>query len=231
MKRTDEQIKKDIVDHLAWDSRVDASKVKVEVHRGKAVLSGTVLSYPSRQIAHRDALSVEGVLDIENNIEVAHGSPKPSDDELRDHIRTILRELSCLDMDAIEISVEDGVVTLKGPCRSYWTRQRAEDLASLVPGVSDIRNALSVVPRESLSDDAVAKSILAALQRNSEVDERSVSVMVENGGVTLMGTVPTWHDRELVYNTALCTEGVVHIDDRLFVVAPAPGKDPSGHPV
>jgi osmotically-inducible protein OsmY len=40
-RRTDEQIKKDIVDHLAWDSSVDASKVKVEVDRGNVVLSRT----------------------------------------------------------------------------------------------------------------------------------------------------------------------------------------------
>jgi osmotically-inducible protein OsmY len=41
MIRTDEQLKKSIVDHLFWDDSIDASGVKVEVSNGKP-------SYPAK---------------------------------------------------------------------------------------------------------------------------------------------------------------------------------------
>jgi osmotically-inducible protein OsmY len=218
--RTDEQIKKDIVDHLAWDSRVDASKVKVEVNRGNVVLSGTVSSYPSRNIAYKDSLAVQGVMDVRNDIEVSYALPGPPDEEIRENARRVLDELARLDMDRIDVSVENGLVTVQGPCRSYWTKERAEEMASLVTGVTGIRNRLSVVPTEDLVDDAIAESIVAALDRNSEVEAGTVTVTVENGKVTLSGTVPTRHVRDVVYHTALYTTGVVHIEDLLNVRAP-----------
>lgn len=220
MNRTDEQIKKDIVDHLAWDSRVDASKVKVEVNRGNVVLSGTVPSYPSRKIAYKDSLAVQGVMDVRNDIEVSYAPPGPPDEEIRENVRRVLDELARLDMDRIDVSVENGLVTIQGPCRSYWTKERAEEMASLVTGVTGIRNRLSVVFTEDVVDDAIAESIVAALDRNSEVDAGAVTVTVENGKVTLSGTVPTRRVRDVVYHTALYTTGVVHIEDLLYVRAP-----------
>lgn len=44
MIRADEEIKRDLVDELYWDYRVDASNVKAEVSDGKVRLTGTVPS-------------------------------------------------------------------------------------------------------------------------------------------------------------------------------------------
>ena len=41
MTPTDEDIKKDVVDELDWDSRIDASDIFVEVENGEVLLSGT----------------------------------------------------------------------------------------------------------------------------------------------------------------------------------------------
>jgi len=52
------------------------------------------------------------------------------------------------------------------------------------------------------------------------VDASKIKVEVDIGNVALTGSVPSWHTREEVYNTALYTTGVVHIEDLLNVRAP-----------
>ena len=51
MIRTDQAIKRDLIDELYWDHRVDASDVKAEVVNGKVTLTGNVPSYSARSAA------------------------------------------------------------------------------------------------------------------------------------------------------------------------------------
>jgi osmotically-inducible protein OsmY len=79
--RTDQNIAKDLVDSLSWDSRVDASNASVTVDRGIVTLTGTVPFYSSRVAAAEDAWLIRGVRAIENgtvflNGTVASGSAK-----------------------------------------------------------------------------------------------------------------------------------------------------------
>jgi len=53
---TDEKIKKQVVDQLYWDARVDASDVKVEVSDRNVILTGTVPSYGVRQAVETSVL-------------------------------------------------------------------------------------------------------------------------------------------------------------------------------
>jgi osmotically-inducible protein OsmY len=81
----DEKIKKDIVDRLYRDKRVDAADVTVRVSEGKAVLNGTVPSLTTALAAEEDSYGVEGVIFVENRLSVRH-SPTPdvpSDKELK----------------------------------------------------------------------------------------------------------------------------------------------------
>ncbi|MFO7783893.1 MAG: BON domain-containing protein [Thermodesulfobacteriota bacterium] len=66
MARTDERIKKDVVDELYWDDRVNASEVYVEVSNGTVTLRGEVPTYFSKTAAHDDALEILGVVSVRN---------------------------------------------------------------------------------------------------------------------------------------------------------------------
>ena len=43
--RTDEQIRKDIIEQLQWDSRINSTNINVEVNQHVVTLSGNVNSY------------------------------------------------------------------------------------------------------------------------------------------------------------------------------------------
>ena len=64
MKRLDENIKKDIVDELYWDNRIDASQVNVTVNDGIVTLSGSVPTYSDLAIAKIAASRINGVFDV-----------------------------------------------------------------------------------------------------------------------------------------------------------------------
>ena len=81
----------------------------------------------------------------------------------------------------------------------------------------DVTNNLVVAPSKGEVDEGIAKDVTEALRRNAAVDADSVGVTVENGVMTLMGTVENWGAKTAAFFAALYTRGVVHVDDRLTV--------------
>jgi len=89
---SDEKIKKDVVDQLYWDSRVDASDIDIEVDDGKVILKGEFPDYGSKASASSDAWTIEGVTAVENDIAVDYPSsmtvPTDEDYDFVDYLRT-----------------------------------------------------------------------------------------------------------------------------------------------
>lgn len=215
-----ERIKKDIVDQLYWDNRVDASDVHVDVlEEGKIKLTGTVPTYTARLAAAEDTRAVSGVTSVENDIVVKY-SPfvtRPTDTKIRNDIENLLDLDPDIDSLDISISVEDGFVIFEGTVDRYWKKMKAEDMAGNIAGVRGIKNKLAITPTEDFKDRQIADEIMSALGRHAEVDISTINVEVENGIVTLSGTVPSWSARRIVRDTARFTAGVIDIRDNLLV--------------
>lgn len=219
MARTDDLIKRDVVDQLVWDNRVDASKVSVEVSNGTVTLRGTVPSYLASLSAESDTFSVLGVTNLRNQLEVAYPAtvPVPSDEDIENNIRTKLAASPDIDLIDMDVMVNAGVVTLKGTVDTYWKKIHAEYLIEMEPGVVRIENHLAVVPTENIVDQEIANDIVRSLEAKSTVDAEDVNVRVRDGVATLSGIVPTWNARRAAYESAMYTAGVVHVDNRLTV--------------
>lgn len=219
MAGQDETIKMRITQQLYWDSRVDGSKINVTVDGGAVDLSGVASSFLERKAAFDDAWGVPGVLSVDNRIDVAVASEVPirGDSEIKANVEKILEWNPTLNASQIKVSVKSSTVFLEGVVDGYWKKVYAEDLAATVSGVVKVTNNLAVVPSKRVVDESIAQDILDALERNSGVDAKSVGVKVENGLVTLTGTVENWGAKTAAFFTALYTKGVVHVDDRLSV--------------
>lgn len=218
--RTKDQIINDIKDQLVWDTRVVSTDVNVKVSEdGEATLSGTVPSFSAKRSAEADAWSVWGVTSVENNLKVKYPTTVtlPSDEEIKSNIENVLLWNAAIDSTAIEVSVEAGVATLEGTLDSFWKKLRAEELASDVVGVLSLINNLAVVPTESFVDEDIATDIVDSLQRKSAVNADNVNVRVENGTVTLSGTVPTFTAWSEAYDSARYTAGVTEVEDQLTI--------------
>lgn len=214
-----EDIKRDVVDQLYWDDRVDASHIKVDVSDRQVRLSGRVPSYTVRRAAETDTWLVSGVTVVDNQLEVAYplDFTRPADADLLAEISTALSwEPSLQDAD-IDVFVREGRVTLTGSVDAYWKKLRAEELATTLVGVVEVKNELAVVPTHRLEDRLIADSIVAALERNTPVEASVVDVRVSDGVVTLAGSVSSLPELRAVDDIASRTTGVVAVNNEVII--------------
>jgi len=218
--RSSEEIKKDVVDQLYWDSRIDASSVKVEVSDRKVALTGKVPSYTAKLAAETDTLTIPEVASVTNNLEIHHpaGVKLPTDIEIQGNVVNSLIWKTNIDSTNIDVAVDKGIVTLKGSVPSYWQKILAEELAYDMMGVLSTINKLTVVPTENIIDESIAKAITASLDRNSNIDVDSINLKVEEGVVTLSGKVPNWAAYYDAVNSASHTVGVINVINNLNIV-------------
>ena len=217
--KTDETIKKGVVEQLYWDIRVDASGVKVEVSDGEVILRGAVPNYAAYQAAEDDVWSMSGVKYVRNDMVIKYqsGAKAPSDTEIKANIESVLLWQPKIDSLDIDVSVENGSVTLRGSVDSYVKKVRAEELALALSGVLKIKNELAVVPTRGFTDKAIANDIEFSLKRNVSVDVDLIDVKVENGKVTLSGIVSSLPTLCAVKKIVENTPGVIMVSSELVI--------------
>lgn len=219
LTQTDEDIKRGIVEELYWDDRVDAADVKVEVRDGRATLSGTVPTYNARTAAEEDARAIVGAGIVDNQLTVKHPTHVrvPTDEELEANVMSTLRWHAEIDPSDIEARADGGWITLRGTVESYWQKVETEALILPMTGVRGVSNELAVVPSKQYEDRRIAEEIVSALERNVYVDADQVDVKVNDGVVTLTGSVPDARAYRAARGAARFTRGVVDIVNQLTV--------------
>jgi osmotically-inducible protein OsmY len=215
MTTPQERIKRDVVDELAWDSRVHATDVNVYVENvgtdlGAVTLSGTVPSHFSRLAAIDDAWRVSGVVEVIDQLGVRYPeiSEIPTDERIRGNVESVLAWNPDIDISDVAVAVTGGVVTLEGTVNAFWRKLFAEKLILGLNGVVGVKNHLAIVPTEEVNDQVIAEDLVKALERRRCVEADSVNVTVEDGLVTLSGNVPSVMAEEAAFDAARYTQGV-----------------------
>lgn len=119
----------------------------------------------------------------------------------------------------IDVSVSDGVATLKGAVDSEAERAKAARLAT-VAGVRVVDDQLKVESEgmtTAVTDGAVTTKIKAQYLANTALRQAKISVTTNNAVVTLSGTVPSAELRDLAVTLARNTGGVARVEDQLRV--------------
>jgi len=80
-------------------------------------------------------------------------------------------------------------------------------------------NKIAVVPRDRILGKTIAENVVSALDRSPELDLGDVDVRVEDGVVSLSGSVPTQSLYRSALDAARYTRGVIQIEDRIVVQA------------
>ncbi len=129
----------------------------------------------------------------------------------------------------IGVEVDDRIVTLTGTVSSYLKIGEAAEIASMVPGVKDVANKLTVAlfgaPRD---DTAITRAVRTALEWHVTVPEDKIDSIVRNGVVTLKGTVDYWYQRQAAADAIAHLLGVVSVNNHI-VVAPSIRTDREIH--
>jgi osmotically-inducible protein OsmY len=109
MRKADDQIRKEVLEELEWDSRLASSSVGACVDGGVVTLIGTTNSYAAKLAAGEGAHRVPGVLDVANDIEVRTvGKAARDDTQLAQAVRRALEWDALVDDEKIHSTVANG---------------------------------------------------------------------------------------------------------------------------
>ncbi len=130
-----------------------------------------------------------------------------TDLQLQNDVTAELKWEPSLNATQIGVEVKDGIVTLVGHVYSFAEKWEAEAAAQRVSGVKGLAVEMEVtLPGSSVRNDAdIARSAENVLQWTTNSPNDAVKVMVEDGWITLTGSV------EWDYQRLAAAEAVRHL--------------------
>jgi osmotically-inducible protein OsmY len=147
-------------------------------------------------------------------------SPPRTDDAIREDVLRELKSDPKITSPDIGVAGKDGVVTLSGFVSSYWEKEQVERAAKRVDGVRAVANDLQVKFALSRTDPEIAHDALHELESHVSIPSEDIKVTVQNGWVTLEGTVDGQYQRELAESTIKKLKGVLGVTNNIEVKPP-----------
>jgi len=224
---------------LVSEPRLDLHRFPIELSfaQGTLTLEGEVGDVAAKKLALERTAALPEVAVIIDRLRV-QPAQRMGDGEIRDLVRdALLQEPAFADFairrrlgervekvreppearGAIDLEVEDGVVTLNGQVPGLDDKRLAGVLAWWVPGSRDVINGIAVEPPEDNSDEAILEAVRLVLEKDPFVDASQIRVGVKNALVRLTGLVPTEAEREMAEFDAWYVFGVDKVDNRIEV--------------
>jgi osmotically-inducible protein OsmY len=234
---------------LERDPRVNRRRATIDIGEtddAQVLLHGEVASIEAKRAAVECARAVPGVRRVVDRLTVEPTS-FPGDGAIRDSVaRHLLEEpvfaraaISCRiegdskviaqqidgDENAIDATVADGIVTLRGHVLSLSHSRLATVLAWWAPGCRDVINCLEIRPPEDDNDDEITDAIRLVLDKDPLVHGDQIRAQVRDREVMLSGMVANQEERRMATQDVWYVEGVRNVIDELEVYpARAPGE-------
>jgi osmotically-inducible protein OsmY len=214
---TNRELKDEILNALDWEPSIDAGEIDVAVDENVVTLNGRVGSYAQKQAAERVTLGVYGVKGVANDLEVVLAPVfERTDTDVAQAAVQALKWNTVVPQDRVTVTVSSGWVTLQGSVDWQYQKDAAYRTVRELAGVRGVTNDVTVTPR--VSTTGVQQKIEEAFKRSAEIDARRVTVVAQNGQVTLTGNVHSWAERQEATRAAWAAPGVTQVVDRLAVV-------------
>ncbi|GJL74773.1 BON domain-containing protein [Nitrosomonas sp.] len=151
------------------------------------------------------SFSVRGAVSIED-VDITH------------HIEKEFQSDPAIPFNAIDVSTNQGVVTLAGRVTNLLTKERAIHLAQTIRGVRSVINRIEVKPTLDRSADVLQDAVEKALLYDAATDSYEIKVQADDKGqITLSGTVDSWAERDLAETVAKGVSGVVSVSNRIDI--------------
>lgn len=221
VSRYDNQIQTTVTQKLA--AKRELSNIKAKVAEGIVTLTGTVDLYQGKLEAAKVARKAAHTQGVRNLVDVA--GPNVSDAQLEQKLAKKLRYVRVgydITFDYFALGVKDGVVTVEGQDRTGLGRDEALFDIATTPGVKDVIDNVSLEP-VSQFDDGLRLRALRVIYGDSVLSKYAIDpalpirIIVDNGHVTLYGSVDNKMDKEVAGIRANQLFGAFSVDNKLQV--------------
>lgn len=219
--RYDSDIQSQVTRQLA--KKQEFRNLQASTEDGIVTLSGNVDLYQQKLDAARKVRKLDKVQGVRNLVAVSSSAP---DAELEARLeRKLHYDRIGYDnlFNFVDVSVKDGVATLNGETYNDVGRDSALALANSMPGVKDVVDNIKVSPVSGF-DDRIRISALRAIYRDPVLGRyasdpaKPIRIVVDNGKLSLYGTVATAMDKQIAGMRANQVFGVFSVQNKLEVV-------------
>jgi osmotically-inducible protein OsmY len=139
------------------------------------------------------------------------------DKNITNHIETEFWADDSVPSNAIDVTTNEGIVTLTGSVDNILAKDRALKIAEAMVGVRAVVNRITVMPPVTRTDDEIEKAVKNALLADPATDSYEVNVNVDDGVIKLTGTVDSWQEKQLCTTVAKGVKGVIDVKNDVTV--------------
>jgi osmotically-inducible protein OsmY len=201
----------------------DFRNLQARTEDGIVTLTGNVELYQQKLDATKKVRKLDKVQGVRNEVAVSSTVP---DSELAAKLeRKLHYDRIGYDnlFNFVDVSVNNGVATLNGENRTDVGRDSALSLAYITPGVKDVIDNVKVSPVSGF-DDRIRISAVRAIYHDSVLSRyasdpaKPIRIVVDNGKLSLYGTVASTMDKQIAGIKANQVFGVFSVQNNLEVV-------------
>lgn len=198
--------------------------IKISSKDGVVTLSGEVFEDMHKPMAQNTAEAISGVKSVNNQIVIREDRlPENSDTWIRMKVQTALVFHSNVSASKTEVSVKNGVVTLKGEAGSSAKKELTTEYAKNVEGVKSVINNMKLTKPETMGekmDDAsITAQVKMTLVLHASTSAIRTSVTTKDGVVTVSGKAQNAAEIDLVTKLVEDVDGVIKIINTMSIDA------------
>jgi osmotically-inducible protein OsmY len=213
----DQSITYAVENEFLFRKGVSPNFINVSTSQGIVTLSGSVDNLLAKDRAVKIAESVRHVRAVIDKLSVTP-TWRP-DEDIRKDVQTALHLDPVTESDQITVAVKNAAVTLSGSVGSWPEAQLARRIAMRVKGAKQVTNEIAINYRMKRTDEEIAADIKSALRWDIWLNGEFIDVHVNNGQVTLIGTVGSAAAKTRAVSDAW-VNGVTAVDDSGLMVDP-----------
>jgi osmotically-inducible protein OsmY len=230
---------------LALNSRLGSTPIHLKLTANRVILTGAVESEEDKTLAGQLAQAVSGATQVDNQLTLdpalAERPPvkPPQQIQLDDlTLAAVIRGRFAWNTDTadsdLDVSVDGGVVTLKGQAATAQAKEWAGVLATDTDGAIVVNNLISLRAADTgttqaqaqarstdtaVSDAWIASKVVSSFQYDRSLDALRLDVKVKTGLVSLTGEVDSSASKNRAMEVARRLRGVRGVDGDLLKIA------------
>jgi hyperosmotically inducible periplasmic protein len=220
--RYDQQIQQAVSQKIHGTKQLQS--VNSSVEDGIVTLNGKVSLYQDKLDAAKKIKKLANVSGVRNHIVVAGETIPDSQLQKKLSKQVAYDRVGYFDntFNYLALGVKDGVVTISGD--ALWGPPKDDALAIVArtPGVKDVVDNVKILP-VSQFDDSIRVRTARAIYRDSVLGRYAtdpahpIRIVVDNGHVTLYGTVENIMDKNIAGLRASSVPGAFSVENKLVV--------------
>lgn len=204
--------------------------IKIASSEGVVTLTGTVSENSRSALARETIASLPGVKGVENKLEIKGEPASSSDAWLSDKLKISLLFHRSVNAGKAEVTVKDGVVTLRGFADSQAQKDLTTEYAKDIDGVKEVQNEMIVAdasnnaprtPREKIDDASITAQVRMALLLHRSTSVLSTTVITKRGVVIVGGKAANAAEKSLVTKLVEDINGVKRVKNLMTLEAVA----------